>query len=170
MDFRGLNTIANDGAANSTIPGMMETILLVEDEDFVRDVTSEVLEMAGYHVLQASNAAEGLKIFERHAGEVHLLVTDVIMPGMNGRELALALKAKAPGLRTIYMSGYTQNIILQDGNSDEISAYLQKPFTLEALSAKVREVLDRADFGHTRCAVPLTPEAGDGAPGVAALR
>ncbi len=167
MDFSGFNG-ALDNHRSEEAGERAETILLVEDEDFVRNVTSEVLEMAGYKVLQASNAAEGIKLFDRHAGDVHLLVTDVIMPGMNGRDLALTLKGNCPELRTIYMSGYTQNIVLQDGDSDETPAYLQKPFSLETLVQKVREVLESRSATHFRCAVPLTPEAADGAPGMAA--
>lgn len=118
-----------------------ETILLVEDEAYVRDITQEVLEMCGYTVLSAKDANEGISIFEQHQGEIHLLVTDVVMPGMNGRELAQRLMARRPSLKAIFISGYTDNAVVRNGFEDPKSVYLQKPFTLEALSRKVREVI-----------------------------
>lgn len=120
-----------------------ETILLVEDEAYVRDIAREVLEICGYTVLSAKDAHEGIRIFERHQGEIHLLVTDVVMPGMNGRELAERLMARRPNLKAIFMSGYADNEVMRDGFANPNTVYLQKPFTLEALSRKVREVIDR---------------------------
>lgn len=130
-----------------------ETILLVEDETYVRDITREVLEMCGYTVLSAKDANEGISIFERHQGEIHLLLTDVVMPGMNGRELAERLMARRPGLKAIFISGYTDNAVVRDGFGDSKTVYLQKPFTLEALSRKVREVICGATTSHSRSAV-----------------
>jgi len=118
-----------------------KTILLVEDEPYVRDIAREVLEMCGYLVLSAKDAAEGIAIFEQHRGNIHLLVTDVVMPGMNGRELAERLIGRCPGLRTIFISGYADNSVVRSGQ-DSKTVYLQKPFTLEALTRKVREVID----------------------------
>lgn len=92
-----------------------ETILLVEDELFVRDVTQELLEMCGYTVLTACDAAEGIRVFDRHKGPVHLLVTDVVMPGMNGRELAKRLMVRCPELKTIFISGYADNPVVREG-------------------------------------------------------
>lgn len=119
-----------------------ETILLVEDEAYVRDIAREVLEMCGYTVLSAKDASEGIGIFERHQGEIHLLVTDVVMPGMNGRELAERLMARRPSLKAIFISGYTDNDVLRNGFDSPKAVYLQKPFTLAALSRKVREVIE----------------------------
>jgi CheY-like chemotaxis protein len=117
-------------------------VLLVEDEAYVRDIAREVLEMCGYTVLSAKDANEGISIFERHQGEIHLLVTDVVMPGMNGRELAERLMARQASLKAIFISGYTDNEVLRNGFDSPKTVYLQKPFTLAALSRKVREVID----------------------------
>jgi len=119
-----------------------EMILLVEDEEFVRSVTKEVLEMNGYLVLEARDAQEGLEIFGKHGSEIDLLLTDVVMPGMNGRDLAARLVERKPLLKTIFMSGYTDNAIMRKGMVDERVRYLQKPYTLNGLSDLVREVLD----------------------------
>lgn len=119
-----------------------ETILLVEDEASVRAVTQEVLEMCGYTVLTASDAAEAIRVFERHNETIHLLVTDVVMPGMNGRDLANRLRQRCPNLKTIFVSGYANDAITHEGNARSAAGYLQKPFTLHALTSKVREVID----------------------------
>lgn len=125
-------------------PTQADTILLVEDEVYVRDVASEILQAEGYVVVSARSASEALACFEKHA-PIKLLVTDVVMPGMSGRELAVRLKALQPNLKTIYMSGYTDNPILRrDFQAIEV-AYLQKPFTLETLTAKVKEILEGQD-------------------------
>jgi CheY-like chemotaxis protein len=120
------------------------TILLVEDELFVRDVTQEVLEMCGYTVLTASDAAEGIRLFDSHGGPVHLLVTDVVMPGMNGRELATRLLQRCPDLKTIFISGYADNPVVREGMNITSAVYLQKPFTLDALTRKVRDVMNKS--------------------------
>ena len=119
-----------------------ETILLVEDEEFVRNVTREVLELSGYTVLEAIDAEMGIRIFQEHAHTIDLLLTDVVMPGMNGRDLATKLFEISPDLKAIFMSGYTENAITRQGFSDPRLVYLQKPFTLDVLTRKVREVLD----------------------------
>jgi two-component system, cell cycle sensor histidine kinase and response regulator CckA len=119
-----------------------ETILLVEDEAYVRDVTREVLEMCGYTVVSAKNAAEAIRFFEEYEGVIHLLVTDVVMPGMDGRELAKRLTERCPELRAIFISGYTDNAVVRNGFRDPNTVYLQKPFTLDSLARKVREVID----------------------------
>ena len=117
-----------------------DTILLVEDEGFVREVACEILETAGYQVIVAKSAKEALAIFEQH-GPFSLLVTDVVMPGMNGRELARKLTALQPNLKTIYMSGYTDSAALRQDFQSPNTIYIQKPFTLESLTGKVKEVL-----------------------------
>ena len=121
-----------------------ETILLVEDEAEVRKLACDVLEMIGYTVMQASSGEEALEIWEGHQGTIDLLLTDVIMPGMSGGELVKRAAPSRPGAKVLYMSGYTDDSIVKDGVSGSQAAFIQKPFTLDALSQKVREVLDVA--------------------------
>lgn len=118
-----------------------DAILLVEDEGYVREVACEILESAGYNVIVAKTGKEALAMFEKH-GPFALLVTDVVMPGMNGRDLARKLTSLQPDLKTIYMSGYTDSVILRQDFQSAKNIYLQKPFTLESLTNKVREVLE----------------------------
>jgi PAS domain S-box-containing protein len=118
-----------------------ETILLVEDQEAVRDFLRAVLEDCGYKVVEAGNGAEALIAAAAHADEIRLLVTDVIMPGMNGRELAERLILERPSLKTIFMSGYLADVIAHSGVLDGDVAFIQKPVTPETLAAKVRDVL-----------------------------
>ncbi len=120
-----------------------ETVLLVEDEDAVRELVRESLEENGYLVLQASDGAEALDVAQKHAGPIHLMVTDVIMPGMSGRELAHRLAARRPKMKILYVSGYAENAIAQHGVLDPGTAFLQKPFRAADLARKVYELLDR---------------------------
>jgi CheY-like chemotaxis protein len=122
-----------------------ETILVVEDEPAVREITCRILDMYGYTVLAAESAEEGLRIFEEHEDDISLLLTDISMPGMNGRELAHRLGERHPGLKTIFISGYDAALLTADCH-DPNCAYLQKPFTLESLARKVREVIDGAKY------------------------
>jgi len=119
-----------------------ETVLLVEDEETVRELTRQYLLTQGYEVLEAAGPAAALKISSVHPGPIHLLLTDVIMPGMNGPELALRIGSERPEVKILYMSGYTENAIGHNGTLDPGIILLQKPFTLQILTAKVREVLD----------------------------
>jgi len=121
-----------------------ETILLVEDDASLRDVTTEFLRSGGYTVLAAASPAEALQIAQTHIGQIDFLLTDVIMPQMNGRELAAKLNAKQPALRVLYVSGYTDGIIREGtrGVLDPGLAFLQKPYTRHSLTRKIREVLD----------------------------
>jgi CheY-like chemotaxis protein len=121
-----------------------ETVLLAEDEEQVRQTTRTILEMDGYRVLEASGGSEALAIFKQHEGRIDLAITDVIMPQMSGQELAQNLKALCPDIKVLYVSGYTDDAIVRHGLLDEEIAFIQKPFTPEALSRKVREVLDAA--------------------------
>jgi CheY-like chemotaxis protein len=121
-----------------------ETILLVEDEPGVRELTNMVLSGRGYSVLEALNPQDAERLAENHASEIHLLLTDVVMPGISGRELAKKLTARHPNLRVLYMSGYTYNVIAEDGTLEDGLSFLQKPFTPQILAQKVRETLDRA--------------------------
>ena len=125
-------------------PEGSETILLVEDEDAVRGLLREVLESAGYTVLQAASGAEALRVSRAHAGTVDLLLTDVVMPGMGGREVATLLAAQRPGLRVLFASGYTAEAIARHGVLEPGTDLIHKPFTPDALLRRVRERLDRA--------------------------
>jgi CheY-like chemotaxis protein len=119
-----------------------ETILLVEDESVMLKMGRLILERLGYQVLAASTPGEAVRVAKEHAGEIHLLITDVVMPEMNGRDLAKTLIALYPGLKHLFMSGYTGNIIVHHGVLDEGKNFIQKPFSIQALAAKVREVLN----------------------------
>lgn len=119
-----------------------ETILLVEDEELVREVTSRILERYGYTVLPAKDGPEALRLAEGCSGSLHLLLTDVTMPGMNGRELAEHLVARHPQLKVLYMSGYTEIAIGDQGILNPAINFLQKPFKHLDLALKMREVLD----------------------------
>lgn len=122
-------------------PKGTETVLLVEDEQSVRELAELILLENGYNVLQAANGKEALEILEPHDGTVHLLITDVVMPGMNGRELAEAVLALRPESKVLYMSGYTDDAIIHHGVLDQRTAFLEKPFTSKSLLQKVRDVL-----------------------------
>jgi PAS domain S-box-containing protein len=126
-----------------------ETILLVEDEANLRYLARQYLEKQGYRVIEAADGAVAMQIAVAHEGVIHLLLTDVIMPGMNGRELAQRISEIRPNVKVLYMSGYTENVIGQDGTLDAGVRLLQKPFNLRDLKSKVREVLD---------ATPTPPE------------
>jgi signal transduction histidine kinase/ActR/RegA family two-component response regulator len=126
-------------------PGGSETILLVEDAELVRNLARQVLEGAGYRVLEAASAEAAIDLCERINGDkIDLLLTDVIMPGMSGNEMSRILLAKQPGMPVLYMSGYTDDAIVQHGVLEAGINFLQKPFTPGALALKVREVLDTA--------------------------
>jgi DNA-binding NtrC family response regulator len=119
-----------------------ETILLVEDQEQVRFVANAILKRHGYRVLVASHAAEAIRLRESHAGPIQLLLTDVVMPQMSGVELAKRLALGNPGLKVLYMSGYTDGSVVRHGVLESEMAFLQKPFTPETLTRKVREVLN----------------------------
>ncbi|MFH1951121.1 MAG: ATP-binding protein, partial [Pseudomonadota bacterium] len=124
------------------ISGGSETILIVEDHDPLRRLAREMIERLGYKVLDAAEAGEAIATCERYKDDIHLLLTDVVLPTMNGKELEARICALRPGIKTLFMSGYTANAIAHRGVLDEGTHFLQKPFTLKTLARKVREVLD----------------------------
>jgi PAS domain S-box-containing protein len=131
------------------ILGGTETILLVEDEDGVRTLAAVVLRASGYTVLEAKNGLEAVELCLTHAGPIDLLLTDVVMPRMSGRQLADALAEPRPGLRAVFMSGYTDDAVVRHGILGEGISFLNKPFTPAALARKVREALDAGSQGKS---------------------
>lgn len=129
-------------AVEEPAPGGAETILLVEDEPAILEMAATMLAMQGYTVLQANTPGEAVRLAGGNAGEIHLLMTDVVMPEMNGRDLAKKLQALHPRLKSLFMSGYTADVIAHHGVLDEGVHFIQKPFTLPVLAVKVREALD----------------------------
>lgn len=119
-----------------------ETVLLVEDEESVLNLGKRILERYGYRVIAAENPAKAMEAVKAHKGGIELLITDVVMPEMNGRELKASVEALKPGVKVLYMSGYTADVIAQKGIVEKGSEFLQKPFTVKGLASKVRRVLD----------------------------
>lgn len=126
------------------IPRVRETVLLVEDNADVRDLAHEILRALGYTVLSAADGASALSAAEEHPGSVHLLIADVIMPRMSGRDIADRLRTRYAGLRVLYISGYMSDALDPEELRRPGTALLDKPFTPEMLGLKVREVLDGA--------------------------
>jgi PAS domain S-box-containing protein len=124
------------------VSGGTETVLLAEDEEFVRKFVKDVLQRYGYTVLEAHHGSEALRIGLEHSGPIHLLLTDVVMPRMSGQQLAKQMATLRPTVKVLYMSGYTESAIVHHGVLDSAAAFVQKPFTGEALARRVREVLD----------------------------
>ncbi|HEV8427594.1 MAG TPA: ATP-binding protein [Pyrinomonadaceae bacterium] len=130
------------------VPGGSETILLVEDAEWVRTLARQVLETAGYRVLEAANGDAAVRLCESINGDrIDLLLTDVVMPGMSGNDMSRILLEKQPGMPVLYMSGYTDDAIVQHGVLEAGINFLEKPFTPAALALKVREVLDATETG-----------------------
>ncbi|MEW6368600.1 MAG: GAF domain-containing protein [Acidobacteriota bacterium] len=125
-----------------TVSRAVETILVVEDEPALRPVVREILEISGYQVLEAGSGEEAINLSSRYAGSIHLMLTDVVMPGMSGRELAERISAARPDMKVLYTSGHTDDAVIRHGVMEEGMHFLQKPFDLEGLARKVREVLD----------------------------
>jgi two-component system, cell cycle sensor histidine kinase and response regulator CckA len=136
-----ITTDAPTGAATSFTGN--ETILLAEDESSLRTLTRNTLELCGYKVLEAKDGLEALEVSERFKGPIDLLLTDMVMPGMGGRQLAQELTRRRPEIRLAYMSGYTGQAVGSQGPVDPGSVFLLKPFTRELLTRKIREALDR---------------------------
>jgi two-component system cell cycle sensor histidine kinase/response regulator CckA len=128
--------------AKEIITSHGEMVLLVEDESATRKMGQKMLERLGYKVFAAGTPDEAIQLAADHSGEIHLLITDVVMPGMNGRDLANQLSTLYPGLKTLFMSGYTANVIAHRGVLEEGAQFIQKPFSLKDLGVKIREILD----------------------------
>jgi CheY-like chemotaxis protein len=122
--------------------GGTETILLVEDEPSILRMTRMMIERKGYSVLSAATPTEAIDLAKTHADEIDLLMTDVVMPEMNGRDLAGLLTAIFPDIKLLFMSGYTANVIAHHGVLDDGVAFIQKPFSMKELAETLREVLD----------------------------
>lgn len=151
-NFLDLDSLISSGQiinSSSTITRQRdwkETILLVEDEAFVRKATSEALESAGYRVLTAENATQALQVLGEYAEPVNLLLADVVMPGINGHELARDFSALCPQTRVLLMSGYEEQLTSCEQSVHRRPEYLAKPFSIPMLLKRVREVLDRNPF------------------------
>jgi CheY-like chemotaxis protein len=138
------------------LPRGSETLLLVEDEDSVRAWTKHVLESCGYRVLEASHGMQALAIAAAQTRPIDLLVTDVVMPRMSGRQVAEALVEKHPHIKVLFVSGYTDDAVMRRGIMDAAAAFLQKPFSAAALAHKVRTLLD----AKSAASAPITPTVG----------
>ncbi|MFA5904538.1 MAG: response regulator [Desulfobacula sp.] len=146
--FFAVDQISAVAHSEKKIPAGDETILLVEDEPAILKLTRVMLERKGYSVLSAATPAEAMDLAGNHTGKIDLLMTDVVMPGMNGRDLARQLTALYPDIKLLFMSGYTANVIAHQGILDKGVAFIQKPFSKADLSVKIRSVLDEATDGN----------------------
>jgi len=133
--------VAGKTAVSAEVSTGTETVLLVEDEEAVLTLGAKLLEQLGYKVLAANGPNRALQLAEEYEGPIHLLMTDVVMPDMNGRDLRQRLISRRPGLKSLFMSGYTANVIAHHGILEEGILFLQKPFSRQALAAKLREAL-----------------------------
>jgi two-component system cell cycle sensor histidine kinase/response regulator CckA len=156
-----LPRVESAAGGSKVLPGLLvpprgtETVLLVEDEAGVRALTRHVLAGCGYAVLEAADGAEAVRLAAGHGGPIHLLVTDVVMPGTGGRAVAEQVAASHPRVRVLYMSGYTDDAVVRHGVLQEGVNFLQKPFSPAALAFKVREVLDAPSIPGDRCSPPV---------------
>src|SRR6202000_1235744 len=138
--------VREEKAAPSDVTGQ-DTVLLVEDEDAVRSFAARALRMRGYHVLEASGGEEALEIVKSGQAEIHLLITDVVMPNMDGPTMVRHVKELKPDLAVIFMSGYAEEAFRRSDQSSEDIHFLPKPFGLKQLAAKVKDVLSASPPG-----------------------
>jgi two-component system cell cycle sensor histidine kinase/response regulator CckA len=132
---------AADNKAVMKLQGGAETVLIVEDEESILNLSKEMLEMLGYKVLAVNETDQALRLAREYNGNIDLLLTDVMMPGMNGKELSDRIIAFKPGLKRLYMSGYTSDVIARQGILEEDIQFIPKPFSFTDLASKVRETL-----------------------------
>jgi PAS domain S-box-containing protein len=132
------------GVENPELLMGVETVLLVEDEEVVREMATEILRENGYHVMEAKHPQEALSLAAQYDGIIHLMLTDVVMPQMSGRDLAEQLMPTRPDMKVLYMSGYTDDAIVHHGVLEEGTAFIAKPFSIDGLARKLREVLDES--------------------------
>ena len=118
---------------------------MVEDQAVVRRYAAAALKAYGYQVIEAENAGEALLLCERESGRIDLILTDVVMPGLSGREMADGLKQRRPGIKVLFMSGYTDDTVVHQGALENGAEFIQKPFSPDQLAIKVREILAAAD-------------------------
>ena len=122
--------------------GRRMRLLVVEDEPGVARLITDILRQQGYTVLEATDSLAAIQLSAKHEGKIDLVLTDVVMPNMGGAQLAAELRRKRPGLKVVYMSGYTENAIVHHGVLDSGVEFLPKPFTIEGMAAKIRAILD----------------------------
>ena len=136
----------SDGESTHTTVDLRgsETVLLVEDETAVRQPACEFMKRCGYNVIEAKDGLQAVEAAARHEGRIDLMVTDVVMPGMSGGQLAELLAEKYPKMKVLFISGYSEKVVLRHNILDVQTNFLQKPFTLKSLGGKVREVLGKA--------------------------
>lgn len=132
---------AADKKAMVKLQGGAETVLIVEDEEQILNLSKEMLEMLGYTVLAVNETDQALRLAREYDGNIDLLLTDVMMPGMNGKELSERIIAFKPGLKRLYMSGFTTDVIARQGIMEEGTQFIPKPFSFKDLADKVRETL-----------------------------
>jgi CheY-like chemotaxis protein len=137
----GVETGAFTEARHEPVEGDGETVLIVEDEPMILQLAATMLRRLGYSVLSGRTPGEAIRLAKAHANHIHLVMTDIVMPEMNGRELAERLKGLCPGLKCLYTSGYTADVIATNGVLEEGVHFLQKPYSLEQLAAAVREAV-----------------------------
>jgi two-component system cell cycle sensor histidine kinase/response regulator CckA len=140
------SNVENASAFSPKAQNNSQTILLVEDESVVREVTREVLEHAGYHVLESEGPEQALQMASVHEGRIGLLLTDMVMPGMNGADLAFRLQSLRPELIAVFMSGYAESDVLRKLRERE-AIHIQKPFTMDTLLSRVAEALQSSVDG-----------------------
>ena len=148
---RGLKNRRNSEPAESSIPHGSETVLTVEDDNPVRECTVELLSSIGYEVLPAVNGEEALALAARHRGKIALMVSDVVMPRMNGVKLDAALAKSQPNIKVVFVSGHPQNLVRRKG-VETTSQFLHKPYLFSQLATKLRETVEPAPHGHAAAA------------------
>jgi two-component system cell cycle sensor histidine kinase/response regulator CckA len=134
--------VAKEAAEESLPASATGTVLLVEDDDMVRTMTAEMLQAIGYTVLSTGSPSEALSFFEKGDAAIDLVITDVVMPVMSGKELSKRIEAIRPGVRVLFMSGYTTNVIAHRGVLDEGVYFIQKPFSTSDLARKINETIN----------------------------